>query len=96
MKNDQIVFKKSIVDGANEVEHSWCTDALRRNVLPFSKDSIRSQKLLIDGAGFYANSKGWIKGQKEKPWRNCLVTLRKYDDTNPRGWKKISRYPTDQ
>ena len=52
--------------------------------------------LLVDVADFYANCKGWKKCQKEKPCRNCPVTLRQHNDTNPCRGKKISRYPADE
>jgi len=97
MKNYQVVFKKkSIIDGTDEVENSWYTDAVCRNGLPFLKVSIRWQMLLVDGADFYANCKGWKKCQKEKPCRNCPFTLRQHNDTNPCRGKKISRYPADE
>ena len=64
MKNDQVVLEKSIIDSTNEVEKSWYTDAVCRNGLPFLNVSIIWQMLLVDGADFYANCKGWKKCQK--------------------------------
>ena len=57
-------LKKSILDGADEVENSWYADAVCRNGLPFLNVSIIWQMLLVDGADFYANCKGWKKCQK--------------------------------
>ena len=71
-------------------------DVACRNGLPLLKVSIRWQMLLVDGADFYANCKGWKKCQKEKPCRNCPFTLRQHNDTNPCRGKKISRYPADE
>ena len=34
--------------------------------------------------------------KSKKPCRNCPVTLRKHNDTNPNKGKKISRYPADE
>ena len=45
--------------------------------------------LLIDGAYFYSNCKVWKKFQKEKHGRNCLVALRKHDDSNPKREKRF-------
>ena len=64
MKNDQVVLKKSIIDGTDEVENSSYTDVVCRSRLPFLNVSIRWQMLLVDGADFYANCKGWKKCQK--------------------------------
>ena len=64
MKNDQLVLKNSIIYSTDEVENSWFSDAVCRNVLLFLKESIKLQKLLIKGADFYANCKGWKKCQK--------------------------------
>ena len=58
------MFNKSIIDGADEVENSWYTDAVCRNGLPFLNVSIRWQMLLVDKADFYAKCKGWKKCQK--------------------------------
>ena len=52
--------------------------------------------LLVDGADFYANCKVWKKCQKEKPCRNCPVTLRQHNNTKPCRGKKISRYPANE
>ena len=98
MENYQVVFKKkSIIDGADEVENSWYTDAVCRNGLPFLKVSIRWQILLADGADFYVNCKGWKKSVKRKSLPE--IALSHWDSIMIQtltGEKQISRYPPDE
>ena len=41
MMSNQTVSTNSIIDGADEVENSWNTDPVWKNLLPFLKESIR-------------------------------------------------------
>ena len=82
VKNDQVVLKKSIIDGADEVENSWYTDAVCRNGLSFLKVSIIWWMLFLDGADFYAKCKGW-KSVKRKSlaeiaqshWESIMIKI---------------------
>ena len=58
IRQGKICKKKVIIDGADKVENLLITDAMSSNVLPFSKESIRFKRLLIDNANFIANCKG--------------------------------------
>ena len=57
---DKLIFvkKKSIIDGAVQVESLLITDNMNSKVVSFLKESSRSKRLHIDGTDFITNCKG--------------------------------------
>ena len=71
--------KKSIIDGAVQVESLLITDNMNSKVVSFLKESSRSKRLHIDGTDFITNCKGWKKFLKLQLQVKCNnISIVKY------------------